>query len=83
MKKNHACGGNTFTVMRAGMDFRLQCDTCKAQIWLSRPDVEKRLKKVLEPQEDAQPRSAYVGQDEAERAKREVWDKVFGGGSRG
>lgn len=38
---------------------------------------------VLEPQEDALPRSAYVGQDEAERAKREVWDKVFGGGSRG
>ncbi|MBO4991840.1 MAG: DUF951 domain-containing protein [Firmicutes bacterium] len=52
LKKNHACGGNTFTVMRAGMDFRLQCDTCKAQIWLSRPDVEKRLKKVLEPQEE-------------------------------
>ena len=42
---------------------------------------------VLEADEDmtdaAQPpRSAYVGHDEAERAKREVWDKYFGGGVR-
>lgn len=28
----------------------------------------------------APPRSAYVGYDEAERAKRKVWDKYFGGG---
>ena len=51
MKKNHACGGNPFTVLRTGMDFRIQCDTCKAQIWLSRPDLEKRLKKILDLQE--------------------------------
>jgi len=30
----------------------------------------------------APPRSAYVGHDEAERAKRAVWDKYFGGGTR-
>ena len=30
----------------------------------------------------AMPKSAYVGHDEAERAKREVWDKYFGGGQR-
>ncbi|MBO5667232.1 MAG: DUF951 domain-containing protein [Firmicutes bacterium] len=51
LKKNHACGGNTFTVMRTGMDFRIQCDTCQSQIWLSRPDLEKRLKKILDQQE--------------------------------
>ena len=28
------------------------------------------------------PRSAYVGHDEAERAKRAVWDKYFGGGTK-
>ena len=28
----------------------------------------------------APPKSAYVGHDEAERAKRKVWDKYFGGG---
>ena len=27
----------------------------------------------------APPKSAYVGHDEAERAKREVWDRMFGG----
>ncbi len=42
---------------------------------------------VLEADEDmtdaaAPPRSAYVGHDEAERAKRELWDKYFGGGAR-
>ena len=42
---------------------------------------------VLEPDEDltdaaAPPKSAYVGHDEAARAKREVWDKYFGGGAR-
>ena len=28
------------------------------------------------------PKSAYVGRDEAEKAKRELWDKYFGGGPR-
>ena len=40
---------------------------------------------VLEADEDMNdavqpPRSAYVGHDDAARAKREVWDKYFGGG---
>lgn len=29
------------------------------------------------------PRSAYIGHDEAERAKRRVWDRYLGGGRRG
>ena len=29
---------------------------------------------------DAPPKSAYVGHDEAEKAKRQVWDKYLGGG---
>jgi len=28
------------------------------------------------------PKSAYVGRDEAEKAKRQLWDKYFGGGAR-
>ncbi len=46
LKKPHPCGGNSFTVMRAGMDFRIKCDKCEAQIWLSRADLEKRIKKI-------------------------------------
>jgi len=30
----------------------------------------------------APPRSAYVGRDEAEKAKRQLWDRYFGGGPR-
>ena len=46
LKKKHPCGGDSFEVMRAGMDFRLRCETCGSQIWLSRSNLEKRIKKV-------------------------------------
>lgn len=47
LKKPHPCGGNKFTIMRAGMDFRIQCNTCETQIWINRPDLEKRVKKII------------------------------------
>ena len=28
----------------------------------------------------APPRSAYIGRDESEQAKKQLWDKYFGGG---
>lgn len=46
LKKSHACGGNSFTVRRSGMDFRIECDTCKSQIWMKRSDLEKRIRKI-------------------------------------
>ena len=46
LKKNHPCGSKTFIVMRTGMDFRLACQGCNAQIWISRVDLEKRIKKI-------------------------------------
>ena len=51
LKKQHPCGGSAFTVLRAGMDFRLKCETCGAQIHLTRPDLEKRVRRIL-PQEE-------------------------------
>lgn len=47
LKKNHPCGGNTFEVMRVGMDFRLRCCTCNTQVWLTRPNLEKRIRKLI------------------------------------
>lgn len=47
LKKNHPCGGNQFFVMRTGMDFRLKCMTCGTQVWLPRPDLEKRIRKLI------------------------------------
>jgi len=47
LKKPHPCGGNSFTIMRTGMDFRIKCNKCETQIWISRPDLEKRVKKTI------------------------------------
>ena len=46
LKKNHPCGGNRFMVMRTGMDFRLKCLTCNTQIWIDRPNLEKRVRGI-------------------------------------
>ncbi|MDO5061922.1 MAG: DUF951 domain-containing protein [Peptostreptococcaceae bacterium] len=52
-KKNHPCGGNEFTLTRVGMDIRMRCHNCGKEIWIERPDLEKRIKKHVsaEPQE--------------------------------
>jgi hypothetical protein len=46
LKKQHPCGSKTFLVMRTGMDFRLTCQGCNAQVWIARKDLEKRIKKI-------------------------------------
>lgn len=51
-KKNHPCGGNTFEILRVGMDFRIRCTTCDKQLWIERPNLEKRIRKVT--REEAQ-----------------------------
>lgn len=51
LKKPHPCGGNLFTIMRSGMDFRIKCNTCETQIWISRADLEKRVKKIIAKEE--------------------------------
>ena len=47
MKKNHPCGGNTFTVTRIGMDFKLVCDGCGHEVMVPRKKAEKSLKKII------------------------------------
>lgn len=51
LKKNHPCGNDVFKILRIGMDFRLECMNCHSQIWLSRADVTRRLKKRLTSEE--------------------------------
>lgn len=43
-KKPHPCGGNTWKVLRIGIDFKLECTTCKHLIMITRLDVYKRMK---------------------------------------
>lgn len=51
-KKPHPCGSNKFKILRTGMDFRMQCTGCGKEIWISRPKLEKRVKKI-EPAENS------------------------------
>lgn len=46
------------------------------------PEEEWVLPAMDAPPADELPRSAYVGEDEAHRAKKQVWDRYFGGGQR-
>ena len=46
LKKQHPCGGNTFEIMRAGMDFRMKCLQCGSQMRIARPKLEKSIVRV-------------------------------------
>lgn len=47
MKKEHPCGGKRFTVLRAGMDFRIRCEQCGREVMVPRIKLEKNIKKVI------------------------------------
>ncbi|MDR0899631.1 MAG: DUF951 domain-containing protein [Lactobacillaceae bacterium] len=47
-KKPHACGGDVWKVIRLGADIKLECQTCGRVIMLSRTDLQKRIKKIVE-----------------------------------
>lgn len=47
MKKQHPCGGKTFTVLRSGMDFKLRCCTCGHEVMVPRAKAEKNIRKIL------------------------------------
>ena len=52
LKKQHPCGGKDFEILRAGMDFRIRCRNCGAQIWIPRTKLEKRIKRIKDTDQD-------------------------------
>lgn len=48
MKKPHACGSTTWTVIRLGADLKLKCTKCNHEIMMDRLDFNKKLKKKVE-----------------------------------
>ena len=48
MKKEHPCGCKMFEVIRTGVDIKIKCTNCGRTIMLSRVDFNKKIKKVLE-----------------------------------
>ncbi|MBQ3049926.1 MAG: DUF951 domain-containing protein [Oscillospiraceae bacterium] len=53
MKKAHPCGGNTFAVLRSGMDFRIKCLTCGHEVMVPRAKAEKNIKNITRNQPDS------------------------------
>lgn len=47
MKKPHPCGNDIWTVIRVGADIKIRCSGCERIVMLTRPDFEKRVKKLL------------------------------------
>lgn len=47
MKKSHPCGGNTFLVLRSGMDFKIRCQKCGHEVMIPRLKCEKNIKKII------------------------------------
>ena len=47
LKKDHACGGKEWEILRVGMDFRLKCLHCGHLVMLPRREVEKNFKKMV------------------------------------
>lgn len=48
MRKPHPCGSDVWTVTRVGADIKIKCHGCQRVVMLSRPDFEKRVKKLLD-----------------------------------
>lgn len=46
-RKKHPCGGDTWKVVRIGMDFKAKCETCGRLIMLSRRKFEKSVKEKI------------------------------------
>ncbi len=41
LRKKHPCGGDSWYLIRVGADARLECETCKHQMTLTRRALEK------------------------------------------
>jgi hypothetical protein len=47
LRKEHACGGTDWSIVRLGADIGLRCSTCGHRILLARSVFERRLKAFL------------------------------------
>ncbi|WP_322814843.1 DUF951 domain-containing protein [Chloroflexus sp.] len=54
LRKPHACGGDTWRIVRLGADIGLRCETCGRRVLLPRSEVERRIKRFVGRSEDVQ-----------------------------
>ncbi|MFZ5631959.1 MAG: DUF951 domain-containing protein [Bacillota bacterium] len=55
MKKTHPCGGDTWEIMRTGVDFRIKCTNCGRVVMIPRPKFEKSVRGIVSPAAPAPP----------------------------
>ena len=46
-KKTHPCGGDTWKIIRVGMDFKVECTTCHKVVMFARRKFEKAVKEKI------------------------------------
>ena len=49
LRKPHPCGSYEWTVVRLGADIGLECKGCGRRVLLTRRELARRLKAILEP----------------------------------
>jgi len=49
LRKQHPCGGDTWTVVRLGADIGIECGTCRHRVLVERRLLERRIKAVPAP----------------------------------
>ncbi|MEF3275855.1 MAG: DUF951 domain-containing protein [Chloroflexus sp.] len=47
LRKPHACGGDTWRIVRLGADIGLSCETCGRRVLLPRSELERRIKRFV------------------------------------
>jgi len=52
MRKPHPCGGTEWVVTRVGADVGIRCLTCGRRVMLPRSKFEKRMKRILNRDQD-------------------------------
>ena len=52
-RKPHPCGGDEWTVLRAGADIRIRCNTCGRLVMMDRESFLKRRKALISRSADA------------------------------
>ncbi len=52
MKKQHPCGENRWEIIRMGADIRIKCLGCEQLVMMPRREFNRKIKKVLESNEN-------------------------------
>lgn len=46
LKKGHPCGENRWEILRTGVDIKLKCTQCERELWMTRIEFEKRVRRI-------------------------------------